>query len=112
MSRDWPLTRITFPPVPFVGSTRNEDDLKELALLNDKFSVAIADLYQQKVAQQIHESPTANQIRGSFNRPEVIQGVDTEEEAAATGMIQDNEAFTMPTGRAATSTTGRRYRPF
>jgi hypothetical protein len=42
------------------------------------FSVAIADLYQQKVAKQIRESSTANQIQGSFNSSRVIHGVDTE----------------------------------
>jgi calmodulin len=79
----WAFDKDDFPPSSVLsGKTRIQDDSK-IELVNDKYGVAIADLYQQNVAQQIRESSTMNQVRGSFNRPGVIHGVDTEEEAAA-----------------------------
>lgn len=107
----WAFDKDDFPPSSVLsGRTRIQDDVKELEKVNDKYGVAIADLYQQNVAQQIRESVTANQVRGSFNRPEVIYGVDTEEEAAAAAA--DDAAVSRPTtpagagGAPGKSTTG------
>jgi hypothetical protein len=49
------------------------------------------------VAKKICQSTIANQIRGSFNRPEVIHevihGVEIEKRVAAFGMMQDDGAL-------------------
>jgi calmodulin len=93
-----------FPPSSVLsGRTRNQEDTKELAMVNDKYGVAIADLYQQGVEQQVKDTFTSNQVRGSFNRPEPIRGVDTEEEVAAAAA---QEEYGTPGGKGAAAAVG------
>jgi calmodulin len=84
----WAFDKDDFPPSSVLsGRTRLvTNDLKEL--VDDKYGVAIADLYPRGVEQQIRDSSMSNQVRGSINTPEFIRGVDTEDE------IQNEDAVT------------------
>lgn len=76
----WTFDKGDFPASSVLsGRTKMvTDDLKEL--VNDKYGVNVVDLYQNQVTQQILDSSTASQIRGSPNTPEFIRGVDSDEE--------------------------------
>jgi calmodulin len=104
----WAFDKDDFPPSSVLsGKTRIQDDSK-IEFVNDKYGVAIADLYQQNVAQQIRESSAMNQVRGSFNRPGVIRGVDTEEEAAAAAADEAETLKAVGAGGGAGSIAARR----
>lgn len=63
------------------GRTRNVNGLAvSLETANDKYGVALSDLLQQEVMQQIRDASSFSQTRGSPNSPKPIMGVDTEEE--------------------------------
>ncbi|GKY93933.1 hypothetical protein MPSEU_000360200 [Mayamaea pseudoterrestris] len=52
----------------------------ELSGMNDKYGVSLNDLYNTEVDRQITQSSLASMKRGSVNTPDVIRGVDTDEE--------------------------------
>jgi calmodulin len=63
------------------GKTRNVNGLAtSLETANDKYGVALSDLLQLEVMQQIRDASSFSQTRGSPNSPKPIMGVDTEEE--------------------------------
>jgi len=75
----WALDKDDFPHSSVLsGRTKGVTDV--LDAVNDKYGVSFGDLYAQEVSKQIQESSTANQVRGSVNTPELLRGVDTDEE--------------------------------
>ena len=63
-----------------------------LQTVNDKYGVALRDLSDGTMTNQFRDVLTANQVRGSINKPNVIQGVDTETveaDEATPGSTQD-----------------------
>ena len=54
--------------------------MTELSGMNDKYGVSLNDLYNTEVDRQIAASSLASMTRGSVNTPDVIRGVDTDEE--------------------------------
>lgn len=59
------------------GRTRMASSLDTV---NDKYGVALTDLLQLQVMQQIRDASAFSQTRGSPNSPRPIQGVDTDDE--------------------------------
>jgi len=62
------------------GKSRNtfvEEQFRTIA--KDKYGDDFGEL-QQRLSKQISEATSANQVRGSFNNPKPIRGVDTEDE--------------------------------
>lgn len=48
--------------------------------VNDKYGLGLDELQQREVMQQVIDASTASQVRGSVNTPDVIRGVDTDED--------------------------------
>lgn len=74
----WALDKDDFPASsPLSGRTRNT---LALDVVNEKYGVSWPDWYGTVAAQLTQEASRANQVRGSVNTPQVIRGVDTEED--------------------------------
>jgi calmodulin len=67
--------------------------------MNDKYGVSLNDLYKTEVSRQTTESSLASMKRGSVNSPNVIRGVDTDEEIS----FDDDTDAAQYTDEAATS---------
>ena len=75
----WAFDKDDFP-ASSVLSGRTRNTLEELDFVNDKYGVDFDDLYQKEVMQQVIDASTASQVRGSINTPQVIPGVDTDDD--------------------------------
>lgn len=74
----WAFDKDDFPASSVLsGRTRN---MEELEMVNDKYGVQLSELHQREVMQQIMDASTASQVRGSVNNPQLIRGVDTDDE--------------------------------
>jgi len=78
----WALDIDDFPESsPLSGRTRGTSSEARLEGVNDKYGVNFFDsIYDQEVMNTLKDAQTASQIRGSINTPQLIRGVDTDEE--------------------------------
>eukprot|EP00977_Amphora_coffeiformis_P008960 scaffold2030_cov131-Amphora_coffeaeformis.AAC.2 len=78
----WALDRDDFPESsPLSGRTRGTSSEARLEGVNDKYGVNFFDnIYDQEATNQLKDAQTASQIRGSINTPQLIRGVDTDED--------------------------------
>ena len=90
--------RDDFPSTCVLSGHKNKMRVQEkqeeeiLQTVNDKYGVALRDLSDGTMTNQFRDVLTANQVRGSINKPNVIQGVDTETveaDEATPGSTQD-----------------------
>lgn len=74
----WTFDKEVFP-FSSVLSGRTKGAVDEIETLNEKYGVCISQLMSQEVDKQLRDANTANQIRGSPNTPEYLEGIDSEE---------------------------------
>jgi calmodulin len=63
--------------------------------INEKYGLSMRDLDDLETSQQIRESYLINQKRGSTNNPQVIPGVDTDEDFEIDSVDEEEEALTV-----------------
>ena len=111
----WALDQDDFPhSSPLSGRTRGLQSDVQLDNVNDKYGVnTFDDIYEQEALTQVRQSQTASQIRGSVNTPEMIRGVDTDDDENVDGVAFDYSAMNVPpTSRStAESTAGVKVSP-
>jgi calmodulin len=90
--------RDDFPSTCVLSGKKNkrqvleEQEEETLQIVNDKYGVALRDLSgdgMTGMTNQFRDVLTANQVRGSINKPQVIQGVDTDMDEEDTNNTQD-----------------------
>jgi CRP-like cAMP-binding protein/Ca2+-binding EF-hand superfamily protein len=67
-------------PESSVLSGKGVPTLQRLEQVNDKYGVDVAGVELLKVSQQLEQSKLGSQVRGSVNTPELIRGVDTDDD--------------------------------
>jgi len=73
MQEDFPVTCV-------LSGVKRTEDIEAMEDLNEKYGIPMKDLNTLEVLKQVRESSTANQVRGSLLSPEIIPGVDNDQD--------------------------------